>query len=83
MGAFLRIEGQDGSEITGPGFSPDGRHLYVSSQRGSDGRGITYEIGGRFGRLSLDDGTTGARQPAGRVGNATPIRRLPPAWRLR
>lgn len=31
---LIQIEGQDGSEITGPAFSPDGRHFYFSSQRG-------------------------------------------------
>lgn len=45
---FLRILGQDDSEITGPAFSPDGTRLYFSSQRGSDGRGITYEVTGPF-----------------------------------
>lgn len=34
-----------GSELTGPAFSPDGRFLYFSSQRGdNDEGGITYEI---------------------------------------
>ncbi|MGI9645351.1 MAG: alkaline phosphatase PhoX [Ilumatobacteraceae bacterium] len=83
VGAFLRIEGQDASEVTGPGFTPDGRRLYVSSQRGSDGRGITYEITGRFQPLDLDDGGITPRRPAGRVGNSASIRSLPPAWRLR
>lgn len=35
------------SEITGPAFSPDGRRLYFSSQRGIDNQkrlGITYEV---------------------------------------
>jgi secreted PhoX family phosphatase len=48
---FLRIAGQSSSEITGPAFSPDGRRLYLSSQRGtsgSSGGGITYEITGPF-----------------------------------
>jgi secreted PhoX family phosphatase len=48
---FLRISGQSGSEITGPAFSPDGRRLYLSSQRGTSGSssgGITYEITGPF-----------------------------------
>jgi secreted PhoX family phosphatase len=43
---FLQIVGQDGSEITGPAFSPDGFRLYVSSQR----PGTTYEITGPFRR---------------------------------
>lgn len=50
---FLRIEGQSASEITGPAFSPDGTHLYFSSQRGTSGSssgGITYEVTGPFRR---------------------------------
>ncbi len=43
----LQVVGQDGSEITGPAFSPDGRRLYFSSQRGGSG-GITYEMTGPF-----------------------------------
>lgn len=49
---FLRINGQSGSEITGPAFSPDGGRLYFSSQRGTSGNtlggGITYEVTGPF-----------------------------------
>ncbi|MGW8670880.1 alkaline phosphatase PhoX [Streptomyces niveus] len=48
---FLRVDGQSGSEITGPAFSPDGSRLYFSSQRGTSGSssgGITYEVTGPF-----------------------------------
>ncbi|MFE9607438.1 alkaline phosphatase PhoX [Streptomyces sp. NPDC006012] len=48
---FLRIDGQSGSEITGPAFSPDGTRMYFSSQRGTSGQssgGITYEVTGPF-----------------------------------
>ncbi|MHA4777652.1 alkaline phosphatase PhoX [Streptomyces sp. MSC1_001] len=48
---FLRITGQSSSEITGPAFSPDGKRLYFSSQRGTSGSssgGITYEVTGPF-----------------------------------
>ena len=45
---FLQLAGHDGSELTGPVFSPDGQRLYVSSQRGRDGRGMTFEITGPF-----------------------------------
>ena len=44
---LVDIHGQDRSEITGPAFSPDGKRLYFSSQRGKTGKsedGITYEI---------------------------------------
>ncbi|GAA3786770.1 PhoX family protein [Sphaerisporangium flaviroseum] len=51
----LRLDGQSGSEITGPAFSPDGTRLYFSSQRGTSGEslgtgGITYEVTGPFRR---------------------------------
>ncbi|MFE4608644.1 alkaline phosphatase PhoX [Streptomyces niveus] len=48
---FLRVDGQSGSEIAGPAFSPDGSRLYFSSQRGTSGSssgGITYEVTGPF-----------------------------------
>lgn len=44
---LLQLLGQDESELTGPAFSPDGRRLYFSSQRGGrrgHGAGITYEL---------------------------------------
>jgi hypothetical protein len=40
-----RVEGVEGSEITGPAFSPDGTRLYFSSQRNP---GVTYEVTGPF-----------------------------------
>ncbi len=55
---FLRITGQSGSEITGPAFSPDGTRLYLSSQRGTNGNGITYEITGPFRTTSTPPATT-------------------------
>ncbi len=45
---LLQIEGQDTSEITGPAFDPSGTRLYFSSQRGTDGDGITFEVTGPF-----------------------------------
>ncbi len=47
---FLRMVGHGGSEISGPAFSPGGRRLYFSSQRGAGGTGtgITYEVTGPF-----------------------------------
>jgi hypothetical protein len=49
VASFLRVEGHRGSEVTGLAFSPDGRRLYFSSQRGSDGvTGVTWEVTGPF-----------------------------------
>ena len=46
---FLQVTGQDKSELTGPAFSPDGKRLYFSSQRGRDGKtGLTLEVAGPF-----------------------------------
>jgi hypothetical protein len=47
---FLRVEGQEESEITGPAFSTTGPpRLYFSSQRGGAlGTGVTYEVSGPF-----------------------------------
>ncbi len=45
---FLQVVGQDGSEITGPAFTPAGHRLYFSSQRGPAGLGVTYEVAGPF-----------------------------------
>jgi secreted PhoX family phosphatase len=42
---IVQVTGQDGSEVTGPALSPDGRRLYFSSQRLP---GTTYEIEGPF-----------------------------------
>ncbi|MFC6887293.1 alkaline phosphatase PhoX [Actinomadura yumaensis] len=52
---FLQVLGHDESEITGPAFSPDGRRLYFSSQRGESGfvggtDGFTFEVAGPFRR---------------------------------
>jgi uncharacterized protein len=44
---LVQVNDQNRSEITGPAFSPDGKRLYFSSQRGKTGKskdGITYEI---------------------------------------
>ena len=46
---LMQIEGQTGSEITGPAFDPSGTRLYFSSQRAAGFLGgITYEITGPF-----------------------------------
>ena len=46
---IAQLEGHDDSEITGVSFSPDGKRLYFSSQRGTTGlskNGVSYEIQG-------------------------------------
>jgi secreted PhoX family phosphatase len=40
----VQVVGFEGSEITGPAFSPDGTRLYFSAQR----PGVTYEVTGPF-----------------------------------
>lgn len=48
---LAQLEGHDNSEITGPAFSPNGKRLYFSSQRGTSGTssgGITFEVTGPF-----------------------------------
>ena len=47
---IVQVVGHDGSEITGPAFSPDGTRLYFSSQRGvnAGGIGVTFEVRGPF-----------------------------------
>lgn len=65
---FTEIVGHDQSEVTGPAFAPDGRRLYFSSQRGSDGRGVTFEVTGPFPDTMADigladpDGLSSARR---------------------
>ncbi|WP_342376176.1 PhoX family protein [Myxococcus stipitatus] len=51
VSTFLRLEGHSSSELCGPAFSPDGRRLYFSSQRGTTGSssgGYTFEVTGPF-----------------------------------
>lgn len=45
-----QVSGVEGSEITGPAFSPDGTRLYFSSQRNP---GVTYEVTGPFPHSTL------------------------------
>ncbi len=49
--ALVQLVEHDFSEVTGPAFSPDGKRLYFSSQRGRTGSsraGITFEVEGPF-----------------------------------
>lgn len=53
VGPLLQVVGQDGSELAGPAFGPDGDRLYFSSQRarGAEplrGIGVSYEVTGPF-----------------------------------
>jgi len=48
MAPILQLVGHDGSEIAGPTLSPDRSTLYFSSQRGTDGNGITFAVTGPF-----------------------------------
>ena len=44
---ILRVEGHDGSEITGPTVSPDRKFMTLSSQRGrKDSIGVTWLVEG-------------------------------------
>lgn len=48
---LVQLIGHDYSEVTGPAFSPDGKRLYFSSQRGTTGTssgGVTFEVLGPF-----------------------------------
>ena len=60
---FLRVLGHDASEWCGIAFSPDHTRMYLSSQRGDDGRGRTYEITGPF-RASPTATTTTTTPPS-------------------
>lgn len=72
VSVFMRVLDQSGSELAGPAFNPDGSRLYVSSQRGGSGSGITYEIVGPFrtsggGSTSTTASTTTTTTVAGAV----------------
>jgi secreted PhoX family phosphatase len=53
----LQLTGQTGSELAGVAFDPSGTRMYVSSQRGNGGLGITYEVSGPF-RMPEPETTT-------------------------
>ena len=70
MTPFAQIvrQGHEGSEVTGPAFSPDGTRLYFSSQRGPEG-GVTFEVTGPFRGVeqpaAVSTTTSTAAPPAG------------------
>jgi uncharacterized protein len=66
----VRLTGHDASEITGPAFSPDGSRMYFSSQRGTDGRGVTFEVSGPF-RTQRVGTVTGSMPIPGGSGGAS------------
>jgi uncharacterized protein len=46
---LLRMDAtHEGSELCGAAFSPNGEHLYFSSERGAGGPGVTYAVTGPF-----------------------------------
>jgi secreted PhoX family phosphatase len=73
-----RFVGHNGSEVTGVAFSPDGDLLYLSSQRGVDGRGLTVQIRGPFVPWieRIDTGAS-PRRRADRLGNARRVGGMP------
>jgi secreted PhoX family phosphatase len=48
VSVFVRAVGHIQSELTGAAFNPTGDRLYFSSQRGADGKGVTFEVTGPF-----------------------------------
>ncbi len=58
---ILQLTGQPGSECAGAAMNPKGDRLYVSSQRGGSGGGITYEISGPFRTAASEAPTTSTR----------------------
>ena len=55
----LRLDASHaGSELAGVAFDPSGTRMYISSQRGGGGDGVTYEISGPFRTLAVAATTT-------------------------
>ncbi len=64
---FVRWVGHSSSEVSGVTFNPDGTRMYVNSQRGTTGAGITYEITGPFRRSTPPPPVTDALIAAGSI----------------
>lgn len=84
---LLQVVGHDGSETTGPAFTPAGDRLYFSSQRGTDGNGVTFEITGPFDVPAATTTTTTAPPVTSPTAPTTTIPLFPdgdddgvPAW---
>jgi secreted PhoX family phosphatase len=58
LAPILQLTGQAGSELAGAAMNPLEDRLYVSSQRGGSGGGLTYEIAGPFRRAAEEAPTT-------------------------
>ncbi len=75
----LRLVGHDASEICGPAFSPDGSRMYFSSQRGTNGRGITFEMVGPFRTERVSAPATGTMPMPAQPPAEQPPAEQPPA----
>ena len=64
--AIVRIPGHEGSEVTGPCFSPDGSRLYFSSQRAVPS-GAIFEISGPFRRTRAEEIPPDTEKPVVKV----------------
>jgi len=79
---LLRLTGQSGSELAGPAFAPNGKHLYLSSQRGGDG-GITYVVTGPFEKAKKKKKGKKNGDALGVPGPALALMAAGAIWRLR
>jgi secreted PhoX family phosphatase len=69
----LRLDASHtGSELTGVAFDPSGSRMYISSQRGGGGNGVTYEISGPF-RTLIASATTSTSASASTAPGTTGV----------
>jgi secreted PhoX family phosphatase len=80
---MLRMTGHEGSELAGPAFSPDGRFLYFSSQRGGGGPGITFAVTGPFERAKRKKKDDDRKDALGLPGPVLALTVAGAIWRLR